>query len=100
MFPDGCADAVRRGAGRRDLRGAIAIMGARLQLDGDDLVSKEHALLFAENNMVRVVDMGSTNGTFIGGARVPRGDAGAKNAMQLANYDVLKVGGHTLSVTY
>ena len=52
------------------------------------------------SHMVRVVDMDSTNGTFIGGARVSQGGAGAKNAMQMANYDVLKVGGHTLSVTY
>jgi pSer/pThr/pTyr-binding forkhead associated (FHA) protein len=41
-----------------------------LQLDGDDFASARHALIAPRADGVWVEDLGSTNGTFVNGARV------------------------------
>jgi len=41
-----------------------------LQLDGDDFASSRHALIAPRADGVWVEDLGSTNGTFVNGARV------------------------------
>ena len=41
-----------------------------LQLDGDDFASARHALIEPRSDGVWIEDLGSTNGTFVNGARV------------------------------
>ena len=43
---------------------------SNLQLDGDDFASARHALIEPRVDGVWVEDLGSTNGTFVNGARV------------------------------
>ena len=44
--------------------------GCAVQLDHDEYVSSRHALITPADNGVWVEDLGSTNGTFVDGARV------------------------------
>jgi predicted Zn finger-like uncharacterized protein len=58
----------------------------------DSEVSRNHVALEVEDDIVNLVDLGSTNGTFIGGERVA--------TARLANYDEFEIGGTTLMVIY
>lgn len=62
-----------------------------IPLDGDDFVSAEHARVEARADGIWIEDLGSTNGTFVNGARVttPR---------KLGAGDVLRVGQTDLRV--
>ncbi len=75
------------------VQGAPVIVGTGSACDlrlTDDLVSRRHVELFSEPSCVRVVDLGSRNGTFFGGARV--------REMQLTQSAVVTLGGTSLSV--
>lgn len=56
-----------------------------VQLDGDDFVSSRHAVLEPRPDGVWVEDLGSTNGTFVNGARVT-------TARLLQAGDVVRIG--------
>lgn len=56
-----------------------------LQIDGDDFVSSRHARFEVRPDGVWVEDAGSTNGTFVNGARVT-------TARQLQRGDVIRIG--------
>jgi diguanylate cyclase (GGDEF)-like protein len=59
----------------------------------DDGVSREHAAVQREGGKIMLVDLGSTNGTYCNGARVPR--------KELADGDKISIGGGTiLKFTY
>ncbi len=45
-------------------------LGLGLSLAGESTVSRQHAKLVRSGNEVKVVDLGSTNGTFVNGAKV------------------------------
>ncbi|MFO0756721.1 MAG: sigma 54-interacting transcriptional regulator [Byssovorax sp.] len=74
-------------------QGAPIVVGTGSACDlrlTDDLVSRRHVELFSEPSGVRVVDLGSRNGTFFGEARV--------REMQLARSAVISLGGTSLSI--
>jgi hypothetical protein len=56
-----------------------------LVLDGDEFASARHARIEARRDGVWVEDLGSTNGTYVNGARV-------EGALRLGHGDVLRVG--------
>jgi hypothetical protein len=58
---------------------------SNLQLDGDDFASARHALIEPRVDGVWVEDLGSTNGTFVNGARVT-------SERQLQAGDLLRLG--------
>ncbi|MBA2384035.1 MAG: FHA domain-containing protein, partial [Actinobacteria bacterium] len=60
-------------------------------LDGDEFASAEHARFEARRDGVWVEDVGSTNGTFVNGARVT-------TARRLTNGDIVRVGQTDLKV--
>ncbi len=62
-----------------------------LQIDGDDFVSSRHARFEIRPDGVWVEDAGSTNGTFVNGARVT-------TARQLHRGDVVRIGQTDLQV--
>lgn len=62
-----------------------------IRLDGDDFASTRHALLEPRPDGLWVEDVGSTNGTFVNGARVT-------TARHLLPGDVLRVGRTDLRV--
>ncbi|HXG76968.1 MAG TPA: FHA domain-containing protein [Gaiellaceae bacterium] len=62
-----------------------------LRLDGDEFASAHHARLEPTAGGVRVVDLGSTNGTFVNGERV-------RDAEVLRRGDILRVGTTELEV--
>ena len=62
-----------------------------IRLDGDDFVSTRHALLEPRPDGLWVEDVGSTNGTFVNGARVT-------TARLLAPGDVVRIGQTDLRV--
>ncbi len=62
-----------------------------IRLDGDDFVSTRHALLEPRPDGLWVEDVGSTNGTFVNGARVT-------TARLLAAGDVVRIGQTDLRV--
>ena len=75
--------------GRRFLLDAPEITIGRTPTNGivipDDSVSREHARIFSGDDAAAVVDLGSSNGTFIHGARV-------RSRTSLQDGDILKVG--------
>lgn len=62
-----------------------------VRLDGDEFVSTRHALLEPRPDGLWVEDLGSTNGTFVNGARVT-------SARLLRTGDVLRIGQTDLRV--
>jgi pSer/pThr/pTyr-binding forkhead associated (FHA) protein len=60
-------------------------------LDGDEFASAEHARIEARSDGLWVEDLGSTNGTFVNGARVT-------SARKLNDGDLLRVGQTDLRV--
>lgn len=62
-----------------------------IRLDGDDFVSTRHAMLEPRPDGLWVEDIGSTNGTFVNGARVT-------TARLLAAGDVVRIGKTDLRV--
>jgi hypothetical protein len=62
-----------------------------IRLDGDDFVSTRHALLEPRPDGLWVEDVGSTNGTFVNGARVT-------TARHLQTGDVVRIGRTDLRV--
>ena len=62
-----------------------------IRLDGDDFVSTRHAMLEPRPDGLWVEDVGSTNGTFVNGARVT-------TARLLAPGDVVRIGQTDLRV--
>ncbi len=62
-----------------------------IRLDGDDFVSTRHALLEPRPDGLWVEDVGSTNGTFVNGARVT-------TARHLQAGDVVRIGKTDLRV--
>ena len=62
-----------------------------IRLDGDDFVSTRHALLEPRPDGLWVEDVGSTNGTFVNGARVT-------TARLLAAGDIVRIGQTDLRV--
>ena len=62
-----------------------------IQIDGDDFVSSRHARFEVRPDGVWVEDAGSTNGTFVNGARVT-------TARQLQAGDVIRIGRTDLQV--
>ena len=64
---------------------------AKLQLD-HHLISRHHCELYEENGQMMVRDLGSRNGTFIGGQRV--------ETAPLPSGDLLTVGGITFRALY
>jgi pSer/pThr/pTyr-binding forkhead associated (FHA) protein len=62
-----------------------------IRLDGDDFVSTRHALLEPRPDGLWVEDVGSTNGTFVNGARVT-------TARHLVEGDVVRIGKTDLRV--
>jgi FHA domain len=62
-----------------------------LVLDGDEFASARHARIEARRDGVWVQDLGSTNGTYVNGARI-------EGALRLASGDVLRVGETDLRV--
>jgi pSer/pThr/pTyr-binding forkhead associated (FHA) protein len=56
-----------------------------VQLDGDEFASAKHARVEPRRDGVWVEDIGSTNGTYVNGARIDR-------PRKLAPNDVLRVG--------
>ncbi len=63
-----------------------------VRLDGDDFVSTRHALVAADTNGLWVEDAGSTNGTFVNGARLT-----TRRLLQTG--DVVRIGRTDLEVT-
>jgi diguanylate cyclase (GGDEF)-like protein len=62
----------------------------------DDGVSREHAAVQREGGKIVLVDLGSTNGTFCNGARVPQ-----KSRVDLVDGDKISIGASTiLKFTY
>ena len=59
--------------------------GAGINLDGDDYVSARHARLEPRLDGTWIEDLGSTNGTFVNGARV-------EGARRLQAGDVVRIG--------
>ena len=49
------------------------------------LNNSNHAVLFAENSIVRVADLKSTNGIFLNGECVPQGGSGGLTGITLGN---------------
>lgn len=68
-------------------RVVIGRTGADVALS-DAEISREHAALEIADDIVTLVDLASTNGTFVGGGRIERAD--------LENYGEFEVGGTTL----
>jgi pSer/pThr/pTyr-binding forkhead associated (FHA) protein len=62
-----------------------------VRLDGDDFVSSRHAVLEPRPDGLWVEDLGSTNGTFVNGARVT-------TARLLQSGDVVRIGQTDLQV--
>jgi hypothetical protein len=62
-----------------------------IRLDGDDFVSTRHAMLEPRPDGLWVEDVGSTNGTFVNGARVT-------TARLLAPGDIVRIGQTDLRV--
>ena len=62
-----------------------------IPLDGDEFASAQHARVEARTDGVWVEDLGSTNGTFVNGARI-------STARKLERGDVLRVGQTDLRV--
>ena len=62
-----------------------------IRLDGDDFVSTRHALLEPRPDGLWVEDVGSTNGTFVNGARVT-------TARLLTEGDIVRIGQTDLRV--
>ena len=62
-----------------------------VRLDGDDFVSSRHAVLEPRPDGIWVEDLGSTNGTFVNGARVT-------TARLLQPGDVVRIGQTDLRV--
>ena len=75
--------------GRRFLLDAPEITIGRAPTNGivipDDSVSREHAKIFSNGDATTVEDLGSSNGTFIHGARV-------QSRTKMSDGDILKVG--------
>jgi len=63
-----------------------------VRLDGDDFVSTRHALVAADTDGLWVEDAGSTNGTFVNGARLT-----TRRLLQTG--DVVRIGKTDLEVT-
>jgi hypothetical protein len=57
----------------------------------DSEASRNHAALEFDGEVVRLVDLGSTNGTFVGGERI--------ESIRLGNYGEFQVGNTTLMLT-
>src|SRR5882672_4634625 len=78
------------------LRGDKTVLGRGDKTDVrivDDGVSREHAAVQREVGKIVLVDLGSTNGTFCNGARVPR--------QELTDGDKISIGAATiLKFTY
>jgi transcriptional regulator of acetoin/glycerol metabolism len=66
--------------------------GVDLLLAGDDAVSERHARLTCQDGRLRVADLGSHNGVYVGATRVTEAE--------LAQDDVLRFGGTFFKVTY
>jgi hypothetical protein len=64
---------------------------SRLPLDGDDFASAQHARVEARSDGIWVEDLGSTNGTFVNGARVDK-----RRLLQAG--DVIRIGQTELRV--
>lgn len=62
-----------------------------MRLDGDEYVSGRHALLDPRPDGLWIEDIGSTNGTFVNGARV-------SSARQLHRGDIVRIGQTDLEV--
>src|SRR6185436_16982756 len=57
----------------------------------DDRVSRRHAMVHAQGeNDFWVIDLGSSNGTYVNGRRIPQ-------PSRLADKDRLEIGGHTFT---
>src|SRR5262245_3793223 len=73
------------------LRGDRTVLGRGDRTDiriSDDGVSREHAAIVREGGSLVLQDLGSTNGTFCNGARVPR--------QELADGDKIAIGSSTI----
>jgi hypothetical protein len=51
-------------------------------------VSRQHAIILWLKNRARVVDLGSTNGTFVDGERVESGELGSTAQIRVGEYEV------------
>jgi pSer/pThr/pTyr-binding forkhead associated (FHA) protein len=82
------SSAIEEGA-RFDLNGRTLTVGRSasndIRLDGDEFASAHHARIEPRRDGVWVEDVGSTNGTYVNGARVAR-------ARQLVPGDIIRVG--------
>lgn len=65
--------------------------GNDVRLDGDEFASSQHARFEPREDGLWVVDTGSTNGTFVNGARVTE-------SRRLRRGDVVRIGGTDLRV--
>jgi pSer/pThr/pTyr-binding forkhead associated (FHA) protein len=57
----------------------------------DDMISDEHIRIRVNNQLFSLVDLGSTNGTFVNGTKITEG-----TPIRLKNLDLIKIGKTTL----
>jgi pSer/pThr/pTyr-binding forkhead associated (FHA) protein len=62
--------------------------GSGLRLDGDDFASARHARIEPRPDGIWVVDMGSTNGTFVNGERITAGRLNAKDVVRIGQTEL------------
>jgi hypothetical protein len=77
-----------RAGGTIDVSGPTVVgreASAAIRLEGDDFVSARHARLEPRLDGVWIEDLGSTNGTFVDGARI-------EGARRLQKGDVIRIG--------
>ena len=69
------------------------LIGRATELDlvlGEDMVSRKHAKLTAQGEMLTILDLGSTNGTFVNGEKVKRAELKLHDRI-LVGTSILKV---------
>ncbi|MBX3158913.1 MAG: AgmX/PglI C-terminal domain-containing protein [Deltaproteobacteria bacterium] len=67
------------------------VASAHLRIDGDELISRMHAIIEVVGDSASLIDLGSTGGTFVNGHKV--------NKVKLASGDSIRVGSSLIEVT-
>ncbi|MEE9264068.1 MAG: FHA domain-containing protein [Vicinamibacteria bacterium] len=71
-------------------RVTIGRTGCDIVLDDTEL-SRQHVLIAIDGTNARLEDLGSTNGTFVGGNRIERADLGDRSEFRVGSHELLFV---------